>query len=188
MKTIALTGGVACGKSTATHFLRDQGFMVIDADEITAQLFTKKEVIKEIQDHFQTTDKKELRKLIFERPQAREILESILHPKVKEKIKKNIVSYQKKKLAAVFVSIPLLFEKDLQGDYDEIIAVVCDLDKQLERLMKRDQIPQEEALTMIQSQWPVEQKAKLATFVLENNQKPKDLEKKLQKWLIDKGI
>ncbi|MCB0272354.1 MAG: dephospho-CoA kinase [Bdellovibrionales bacterium] len=185
MKVVGLTGGVACGKTAVTSYLRKKKFTVIDADEIVQNLYLKRSVLKQIQNHFQTTDKGELRNIIFSNKNARHILENILHPLVRKEIQSQIKKYKKAHTKSLIVSIPLLFEKNMQDLFDTVVVVICTEKNQLKRLMKRDGINEETAKQMIYAQLPTKEKEALANTVIRNNGSIKQLHEKIDK-LIQK--
>lgn len=182
MRSIGLTGGIACGKSLATDTLRSLGVWVVDADEIVHDLFERPVVRKEIRNHFQTTDKKELREIIFRKPQARKVLENILHPRVRKKIRTALSKAKKYGAPLAVVSIPLLFETQMEEMFDQVIVVTCKDGKQISRLTKRDGIDEEHAHRMMTAQMPLSVKEALADVVWTNNGSKAAFEKKVQRW------
>lgn len=179
MKIIGITGGVACGKSTVTEYLRQKKFQVVDADEIVQTLYKKKSIQNQIQNHFQTTDKSELREIIFSNPTARDVLEKLLHPLVQKEIQREIRSHKKNKTKILFFTIPLLFETNMEPLFDSIVAIVSDEEIQTKRLIKRDDITEEVAKNMIYAQIPNNRKSELADFTLTNNNSKSALLKKV---------
>ena len=180
MKIIGITGGIACGKTLITTHLHHLGYPVIDADEIVALLFQDSDTLGKLREQFGTTDKKELRQLIFNSKETRINLENFLHPKVFQNIQLQISNYKKSNTPVVFVSIPLLFEKNLTFMFDSTLALVSNSNVQIKRLTNRDQIDPEMALKMIQAQMPNEQKKALATYTIENNTTPEAAMDKLK--------
>lgn len=173
-KIVGITGGIASGKSTVCQYLISLGYPVIDSDEISRRLSQKgKPIHNAILEAFgpefflsnQELDRKKLGKYIFENENARLRLNGITHPIIVEEIKKRI---QKTEDSIIFLDIPLLFEAKLSYLCDTIVCVYADEATQLSRLMNRDGISKEYALTKISSQMSLEEKKKLSDFVIES--------------------
>lgn len=172
---IGLTGGVACGKTEVLKTFADFGFDTLDADDIVHELLPK--LSKELIRLFGTTDKLELRKLIFSSPSDKQKIEDLLHPHVWESLNRTLKN--RKKEPPVVVCIPLLFETQSEDRFDQTISVLCDEPLQMERLIKRDGISSALAKQMIQSQMPNAQKAKKSDVVIWNNGTLADLKKEV---------
>lgn len=176
-KIIGLTGSIATGKSQVSNYLKDKGIKVIDADLIARDVANYKSVKNKIKKEFgddlykdDKLDRKKLAEIIFARKIHRQKLNSIMHPEIYKKIKKESDSAD----GLVFIDIPLLFEnEDLNKKYglvfDEIWLVYVDRERQIERLMKRDDISKEYAEEKINSQIPVEEKRKKADVIIDNS-------------------
>lgn len=193
---IGLTGGIATGKSTVSRLLTEKGYAIIDADIIARKVVEiGKPSYNDIVDTFglkilkedKTLNRKKLGRLIFESPFLREKLNSIIHPRVYEEIKKEVDKLCQNNWV-IFLDIPLLFETiDLLSDYNlvlkEIWMVYTDLETQTKRLMKRDNIDADEAISKISAQIDVEEKRDKATRILLNNGNLEDLERNLDQML-----
>lgn len=176
-KVIGLTGSIATGKSQVSNYLKDKGIKVIDADLIAREVANYKSVKNKIKREFgddlykdDKLDRKKLAEIIFARKIHREKLNSIMHPEIYKKIKKESDSAD----GLVFIDIPLLFEnEDLNKkyglDFEEIWLVYVDRERQIERLMKRDDISKEYAEEKINSQIPVEEKRKKSDVIIDNS-------------------
>ena len=176
-KIIGLTGSIATGKSQVSNYLKDKGIKVIDADLIARDVANYKSVKNKIKKEFgddlykdDKLDRKKLAEIIFARKIHRQKLNSIMHPEIYKKIKKESENSE----GLVFIDIPLLFEnEDLNKKYglvfDEIWLVYVDRERQIERLMKRDSISREYAEKKINSQISVEEKRKKADVVIDNS-------------------
>lgn len=176
-KIIGLTGSIATGKSQVSNYLKDKGIKVIDADLIARDVANYKSVKNKIKKEFgddlykdDKLDRKKLAEIIFARKIHRQKLNSIMHPEIYKKIKKESDSAD----GLVFIDIPLLFEnEDLNKKYglvfDEIWLVYVDRERQIERLMKRDDISKEYAEEKINSQIPVEEKRKKSDVIIDNS-------------------
>ena len=176
-KIIGITGGIASGKSTVTNFLRQKGFEVVDADALVHQLQKPGGRLYQILvEHFGEKvllengelDRPLLASLIFSNSEERE-----WSKETQGKIIREELGSLRDKLAQTddvfFMDIPLLFEQDYASWFDETWLVYVSRDTQLDRLMNRDQLSKESAETRLASQWPLEEKKKLATYILDNN-------------------
>lgn len=176
-KIIGITGGIASGKSTVTNFLRQKGFEVVDADALVHQLQKPSGRLYQILvEHFGEKvlledgglDRPLLASLIFSNYEEREWSKQTQGQIIREEL-----GFVRDKLAQTedlfFMDIPLLFEQDYASWFDETWLVYVRRDTQLDRLMNRDQLSQESAKTRLASQWPLEEKKKFATYILDNN-------------------
>jgi dephospho-CoA kinase len=174
---IGLTGGIASGKSTVSAMFADMGINVIDAD-IEARLAVEpgEKAYNDIVSHFGSEileedgaiNRQKLGSIIFNNEDKRLLLNSIVHPAVRERMAQKRELAEKAKEKAIVLDIPLLFESKLTGLVDKIILVYVDEDTQLERLMKRNGFSEAEALSRIKSQMPLKDKVKLADAVIDN--------------------
>ena len=176
-KIIGITGGIASGKSTVTNFLRQKGFEVVDADALVHQLQKPGGRLYQILvEHFGEKvlledgelNRPLLASLIFSNSEEREWSKETQGQIIREEL-----GFVRDKLAQTedlfFMDIPLLFEQDYASWFDEIWLVYVRRDTQLDRLMNRDQLSKESATTRLASQWPLEEKKKSATYILDNN-------------------
>lgn len=176
-KIIGITGGIASGKSTVTNFLRQKGFEVVDADALVHQLQKPGSRLYQILvEHFGEKvlledgglDRPLLASLIFSNSDEREWSKETQGQIIREEL-----GSLRDKLAQTedvfFMDIPLLFEQDYASWFDETWLVYVRRDTQLDRLMNRDQLSKESAETRLASQWPLEEKKKFATYILDNN-------------------
>lgn len=180
--TIGITGGIACGKSSVSQVLESKGALVIDTDEIAHALLagpnpTYDAVLarfgKDIATHpGGPIDRKRLGQIVFSDPQAKRDLEEITHPAIDAQMLEAMTQHSPGQVVAV--QIPLLFECgiDKKGYFDEIWAITVDPATQLERLMKRNNLTQEDALRRINSQMSQFEKAKRSTRVIDNSGTP----------------
>ena len=195
---IGITGSIATGKTLVTNYLREKGYKVIDADEISRAVLNKgekgyDEVLKyfseNILDQKKNIDRKKLAQIIFTDEEKRRVLEKIIHPLVINEILNFIDNSDKKE--DVFVSMPLLYEINFQKHLDKVIAVYSNRDKQIERLTKRDNISYEYAIKKIESQYPQEKKVELADYVIDNSlskeETIKNIEKIIERMRKDNG-
>ena len=176
-KIIGITGGIASGKSTVTNFLRQKGFEVVDADALVHQLQKPGGRLYQILvEHFGDKvlledgelNRPLLASLIFSNFEERELSKQTQGQIIREEL-----GSFRDKLAQTedlfFMDIPLLFEQDYASWFDETWLVYVSRDTQLDRLMKRDYLTIEDAQARLASQWPLEEKKRLASHILDNN-------------------
>jgi len=174
---IALTGGIACGKSLVQQYLQAYGVPVIDADEVTHQLYdTDADLQACIREHFGdavfnsngSVNRKNLGDAAFGHPEALALLSSWIHPKVRQQIQVFFeVSVDTPDQMAVAV-IPVLFESSQQENYDEVWVVNATPAQQLERLITHRGLTTDEARVRMESQIPIAEKIAQADRVIDN--------------------
>ena len=179
MQVIGLTGGIATGKSTVCAILENAGAVIIDADRIARNLVKKNlPAYRQIVDTFGKSillpggeiNRTALGDLIFNDPRKKQLLNKIVHPQVGKETDRQLKRIEKNNPhALVILDIPLLLESGLHKNLSEVIVVYTPEHIQINRLMQRDHISQENALARIRSQMPIEEKKKLATIVIDNS-------------------
>jgi len=176
-KIIGITGGIASGKSTVTNFLRQKGFEVVDADALVHQLQKPGGRLYQILvEHFGEKvlledgelNRPLLASLIFSNSEEREWSKQTQGQIIREELGSLRDKFSETE-ELFFMDIPLLFEQDYASWFDETWLVYVRRDTQLDRLMNRDQLSKESAETRLASQWPLEEKKKFATYILDNN-------------------
>jgi dephospho-CoA kinase len=145
MLTIALTGGLASGKTTVTDTLRTWGVPIIDADDIARQMRLSPPIAQAIKAHFHTEDRKIIQQIIFKQPAEKRWLEALLHPPIIQTIQSKIKALDPN-IPYCMVSIPLLIELREQQRYQELFdlidrIVVIDIDPTLQRLRAQQRDP-----------------------------------------------
>ncbi|KGP71723.1 dephospho-CoA kinase [Pontibacillus yanchengensis] len=194
---IGLTGSIASGKSTVSLMFDEFNIPVVDADKLSRKVVEPgKKAYNQIIEEFghdilrddQTIDRKALGTIVFNDEEKRKKLNSFVHPAVREEMVQQRDFYVTEGYKAVVLDIPLLFESDLAHYVDKVVVVYVDEDTQLKRLMERDKSTKEDALSRINSQMPVSQKAKKADEVVDNSGSKHDsykqLETILRQWKI----
>ncbi|GIS40663.1 MAG: dephospho-CoA kinase [Pseudomonadota bacterium] len=184
---IGLTGGIASGKTTVSDFFKQFGTKVIDADVISHQV-TKpggtafQEIISSfgssVLDENGLIDRKKMRKIIFDDVSKKEMLERIIHPKVREEMF-NLASQSNDHY--LIVSVPLLVETGMNEMMDRTLVVDCSEETQIERLMHRDKITLGEAKSILKNQTNRSTRLKAADdlIVNEKNVTLNELEKEV---------
>ncbi len=147
---VAITGSIGCGKTTVCNLLKKLGYQVFNADKWVKYLYYKKEFLDVILQKFPETfvngefDKRLLRSFVFENPDQLKILEGLIHPFLKKKLKKLIRKYRNETDGIVFFEAPLLFELKWEKFFDYVVVADVDYNIQKERVMMRDNISEEE--------------------------------------------
>jgi dephospho-CoA kinase len=174
MKVCGLTGGVGMGKSTAAEFLHARGAKVVDADQLARELVQPGQpALAEVQNAFGNEiisadgrlRRDELAKIVFVDAVARQKLEKILHPKIREHWLEQIENWRKENCPLAIVVIPLLFETQAEKYFDKIICVACSENSRRERLLARGWLP-EQIQRRIAAQMPIEEQIARSDFVI----------------------
>jgi len=181
---IALTGGISTGKSTVCNLFKLHGFLTIDADVIAHKLLDENssKVASMFGNQYVQDNKvlrKELGKIIFSNEENKLKLESLLHPLIKEQIIKESKIFEEQN-KPYFVDIPLFFEK-MHYPISKSLVIYTPKELQIQRLMKRDNIDENEAKLKISNQMDIEEKRKLANMVIDNSQNLKHLQKEVER-------
>ena len=174
MKLYGLTGGVGMGKSTTAGFLLARGELVVDTDDIARELARPGEpALVEIENAFGKSiltpagelNRGELARRVFAGAPARQRLEAILHPRIRERWLAQVEIWRQQKAPLAFVIIPLLFETQAENQFEKIICVACSGKSQRKRLLARGW-SSEQVQQRIAAQIPVEQKMARSQFVV----------------------
>ena len=186
---VALTGGIASGKSQVSALLEGHGCFIIDLDVIAREVVEPGTAgLNELIENFGnsilsndgTLNRKYLRDELFKKGRNRALIEQVLHPKILQKMKAAMDACTQE---IVIIVVPLLGEKNLFQPFDRAIVVDCEVDNQINRLMTREKINQSKAEVMLLAQASREQRLQLndhlPTDIIENNAKIVDLEEKV---------
>ena len=177
MAVIGVTGGIGSGKSTFSKMLADHlSARLFDADSAARELLESdpavlEKITTELFAEAYTPDGKPdraaIRRLVFHDPAAKARLESILHPRIRERWTQ-LAAECRQNATPLVVEIPLLFETGAERFFDRIATVACSHETQLARTAARG-LPRDEAESIIRSQIPLERKTTLAYFVVWND-------------------
>jgi dephospho-CoA kinase len=182
MIKVGLTGGIASGKSTVGRMFGELGCRVIDSDLITRKLFEPGDPVnKEVAEAFGRSvvasngsiDRRVLGELVFNNPELRQKLNGIVHPAIKQRQADWIARTQATDSHAIaIVEAALMIEVGTYKDYDKIVVVKCSPEMQRKRLKERSGLSPQQIESRIASQMPIEEKIKVADFVIDNSADP----------------
>lgn len=189
MLVIGLTGNIGCGKSSLSNILKNNSLDIIDADIISRDIMNDKNLLNKIFETFGndikredgTLNRKELGKIVFNDDEKLIILNNITHPAIKNEIKKRIKEIEDNNRNIVVVDAALLIEGNFLDLVDRLVVISCDLDVQLNRIMKRDNITKEEAISRIKSQMDQNEKIKYGDYIIDNSKGLDELNYKANK-------
>ena len=188
MLIVGLTGGVASGKSVVSQVWKEEGAYLIDADRIAREVVQPrtpawkalvKAFGKEILQEDGSIHRKKLATRVFSNPVERELLNRILHPRIKREIDRRIKGIgQKGPKAIAVIDAALLVETGYYRDVDKVVVVTSTKKQQIERLRRREQMAQEMARGIIDSQISGEERIKVADIIIRNEGSRKKTERK----------
>ncbi|HMA63159.1 MAG TPA: dephospho-CoA kinase [bacterium] len=198
MTKIGITGGLASGKTTASLFLQEKGCPVFDADkEAKDILFNSPDLWEKLAQEFgpeiiteKGLDKIKLAKAAFSSRSNQSILNSLIHPRVRNRFQ-DFVAKKKAKNQIVVADVPLLFESDFEKLVDYSLLIFTDRHVRIKRALERGNLTRKQIEKRIELQMPEEEKKKLASYVIENNGSLKKLRKKvdhLYEKIVNKSI
>jgi len=186
MLIVALTGGIAAGKSVVARFLEERGCAVHSADQAAHEVMAPgSRAWERLRAHFgpgilnpdRTIDRRRLGAIVFADEAERRFLNSVVHPLVLEKKKEIIARLEKEGKAKIFVSqAALTIEAGYAGLFDRVIVVYCRPEVQAARLMARDGLDRQAALQKIRAQMPQEEKKKQADYLIDTSDTLADTE------------
>ena len=193
-KTIAITGGIGSGKSTLCSKLKEKGFKIHSSDEQVAKIYKNPD--KKFVTYLRTIglsksiskkniDKKIISKIIFENKQIRKKLELYIFKIVRKKRSDFIKKEKQKKTKLIFIDIPLLFENNLEKQFNKVISIIASKRVRLKRLKKTRKMTENQFKNITRSQTSDVIRKKKSDYVIYNNSTLKDYKIKINK-LISK--
>jgi len=177
MLRVALTGGIATGKSYCLARFASFGVPVIDADQLARDAVAPgSRALEEVAARFGAVilkpdgslDRSALGRIVFNDRAARADLEAIVHPEVYRRISEWLATLPPRTRVAI-ADIPLLFETGHMHDFDRVVVVACDPREQLRRIIARDGLSERDARARLDSQWPIEEKEARADYVIKTD-------------------
>lgn len=190
MLTIALTGGIACGKTTVSCMLRALGASIVDADEISRSLTAPggpalpliREAFGDAVFHADgTLDRPALSQVVFGNEEALQTLNAVTHPLVEREMLAQLDACREKGAQIVVLDVPLLFEANMQHMGDLTVCVTVPEEVQITRLNTRNGFDRETALARIRSQMPLSEKAARSDVVVNADQPLDELEQTVRR-------
>ena len=184
---VGLTGGIGSGKSVAGDFFIELGIDVIDADHVSKNILDDNESAKKLFlenfgekfiDKNNNIDRALLRDEIFKNENKKEVLESIIHPLVREEIFNFIENSDS---VYKIIMVPLIYETNSQDFYDKIIVVDCKEENQINRASKRDNKTKDNIINIIKNQASSDERISIADEVIKNDSSLNDLKKQVIK-------
>jgi len=188
VEVIALTGGVGSGKSTVAGMLRELGATVIDADEAARAVVEPgtpgfEQVVEAFGDRYVQDgrlDRPALAELVFNDEAARQKLNSITHPLVREWMAERQQEAEQRGEPRVVLDIPLLFENDLQDAFATVLLVYAPPDLQVRRLVEGRGFTEADARARIAAQLPMEEKRGRTSHVIDNSGSLEDTRRQVE--------
>ena len=175
VRRIALTGGIATGKSYVRSRFEDLGVPTVDADVLARNAVARgtsglSAVVdrfgRDVLDPHGALNRKKLGTIVFGDPAARNALEAIIHPEVKRSRDAWFATLDPAAHPFAIADIPLLYEVHLEKDFDAVIVAACDAETQVRRVIERDGLPESEARRRVAAQMPIEDKVRRADYVI----------------------
>lgn len=176
--TVGLTGGIASGKSTVARIFADLGVGVVDADAIAREVVAPgSEGLAEVVETFGTgvlapdgsLDRKKLGGIVFADADARAKLNAITHPRIGRLSTERMAALADGPVPYLMYEAALLVETGIFRSFSALVVVAVPRSVQVDRLMRRDGIEQREAEARIDAQLPLEEKTKVADYVIDNS-------------------
>jgi dephospho-CoA kinase len=174
MLRVALTGGIATGKSYCLAKFASLGVPVVDADKLAREVVAPgSQALAAVAERFGpaivradgSLDRAALARIVFSDRAARADLEAIVHPEVYHRIGEWFASMPAKTRLAI-ADVPLLFETGHNHDFDRVIVTACSPAEQMRRLVNRDGLSEADARARLNAQWPIEEKVARGDYII----------------------
>ena len=189
-RILGLTGGIACGKSTISAYLKEFGLPVIDADECSRAVVEKGSIGLEkltgifgnkILENDGTLNRKALGQIVFSDSEQLSLLNSVMEPLIREEISRRL--NQENNADLVVLDAPLLIEQHYDKICDFIMTIDVPKKIQLERLIERDNLSEDEAKSRVESQLSSRERNGFADVVIDSSGTVEQTRKQVIKWL-----
>ena len=192
-KVLGLTGGIASGKSTVSRYLKSLNIPIVDADLIAREVMragtpTVSKIAETFGEEYLLADgevdRKRLGTTIFNDPAKRQLLNDIVQDEIRHEILTTKEALMAEAHPLIVLDIPLLFEEQYETIVDEVLVVFVDKKTQIERLLNRNtELSKAEALQRIEAQLPLEETAKHADILIDNNGTVEETLTQVNTWL-----
>ncbi|MGL5316265.1 MAG: dephospho-CoA kinase [Peptostreptococcaceae bacterium] len=192
MLILGLTGNIGCGKSSLSNILKEHNIDIIDADIISREIFEDKKLLNLVYDKFGesiknkdgTLNRRALGNIVFNDDEKLVLLNSLTHPRIKEKIIKKTIEIKESGKSIAVIDAALLVEGGYLDTVDKLIVVICEESVQISRIQNRDSCTKEEAISRIKSQMSQEEKSKYANYIINNSGSINDLKDEANKLIL----
>ncbi|RUO23538.1 dephospho-CoA kinase [Aliidiomarina iranensis] len=191
MIVIGITGGIGSGKTTVTNLFAELGIEVVDADVIAREIVNPgtpllEKITKHFAEHYHedildgqgNLNRARLREIIFSHAEAKNWLNSTMHPAIRDDILRQLAAAQS---PYVLLSAPLLLENGLEKYCQRVLVVDIPEELQLARTQQRDDVTQEQVAAIIGAQMPRKQRLQKADDVIDNSGSPAALKDQVQR-------
>lgn len=191
MLVLGLTGNIGCGKSSLSNMLIENKIDVIDADIIARHIFEDRYLLDRVFEIFgesiinddKTLNRKALGNIVFNNDEKLTLLNSLTHPRIKEKILNKINEAKNDSKDIIVIDAALLVEGGYLDIVDKLVVVTCNEEIQIKRIQKRDKCSKEEAISRIKSQMKQEEKIKYGDFIIDNSGSIVELREKVYNFI-----
>lgn len=189
MDVYGLTGGIGSGKSTVAGLLEEYGVPVVSADELSRVVVARGSegldaVVEtfgpEVVDDSGELDRRRMASIVFRNAERRRELEAILHPRIRDRFEQVLDALEKAGHEVAVYEVPLLFERDLQGEMKAVVLVTAPLVERVARVRSRDDVTETEVRARIAAQMDEDQKRRRADYIIENNGNLDDLRREVE--------
>ncbi|MNM00192.1 Dephospho-CoA kinase [compost metagenome] len=192
---MGLTGGIASGKSTVSALLVSKGARLVDADAIAREIMLPgHEVLASVAEFFGaevlqpdgTLNRSKLGDIVFRDPEARKTLNGLTHPVIRRITRERMEAFEREDASRLtVVDIPLLYETEQEDLFEKILVVYVPREVQIQRLIARNGLTEEQARARLDSQMDIEVKRAKADYVIDNSGDPAETEKQIEQ-LMDR--
>jgi dephospho-CoA kinase len=189
MDVYGLTGGIGSGKSTVAELLEEYGVPVVSADELSRVVVAPgSEGLRLVVERFGPgildesggLDRRKMASVVFRDPEKRRELEAILHPRIRDRFEQVLDALEKAGHEVAVYEVPLLFERNLQGEMKAVVLVTAPMDVRVARVRSRDDVTETEVRARIAAQLDEDQKRRRADYIIENNGSLDDLRREVE--------